>query len=97
MLSQFMGTRIFLKLMQTHFMEQRDVLIQNAVISIKTVCEELEISTERGVTRRKKYEWEKFRNVVLSLEHEVQRELFLSMDRIIKVKKERFDQVHILA
>ena len=39
--------------LKTHFMEQKDVLIQNAVISAQTICEELKISTERQARWRK--------------------------------------------
>lgn len=87
---------IKLNSLQTHFMEQRDALIQNAVIAAKTICEELEISTERRVRRRKNMSGENSRDVGLSLEQEVRREMFLSMDRIIKEIKERFDQLHVL-
>ena len=55
-------------------MEQRDVLIQKAVIAAKRICEEMETSTKRRV-RREKHE-ENSHSVVLSLEHKVQREMF---------------------
>ena len=74
-------------------MDQRDLLVQNAVIAAKIICEELEISTERRVRRRKNMSGENSRDVWLSLE-EVRREMFSSMDRIIKEIKERFDQLH---
>lgn len=85
---------IKLNSLQTHFMEQRDTLVQNAVIAAKIICEELEISTERRVRRRKNMSGENSRDVGLSLEEEVRREMFSSMDRIIKEIKERFDQLH---
>lgn len=88
---------IKLNSLQIHFMEQRDALIQNAVIAAKTICEELEISTERRVRRRKNMSGENSQDVGLSLEQEVRREMFLSMDRIIKEIKDRFDQLHVLA
>ena len=34
-------------------MEQRDVLIQKAVIAAKRICEEMETSTERRARREK--------------------------------------------
>lgn len=36
------------------------------------------------------------RDVGLSLEQEIHREMFLSMDRVLKEIKERFDQLHAL-
>ncbi|XP_028036882.1 uncharacterized protein LOC114247982 [Bombyx mandarina] len=75
-------------------MEQRDTLVQNAVIAAKIIGEEMEISTERRVRRRKNMSGENSQDVGLSLEEEVRREMFSSMDRIIKEIKERFDQLH---
>ena len=80
MLSQFMGTRLFLKLMQTHFMEQRDVLIQNAVIESWKYQLNAELKGENMSGGNSE-------DVALSLEQEVQREMFLSMDGIIKENK----------
>ena len=57
---------IKLNSLQTHFMEQRDTLVQNAVIAAKIICEELEISTERRVRRRKNMSGENSRDVGLS-------------------------------
>lgn len=88
---------IKLNSLQTHFVEQRDALIQNAVIAAKIICEELEISTERRVRRRKNMSGESSQDVGLSLEQEVRREMFLSIDRIIKEIKERFHQLHVLS
>ena len=86
---------IKLNSLQAHFMEKRDTLVQNAAAAAKTICEELEISTERRL--RKIMSGENSRDVGLSLEEEIRREMFLSMDRIIKEIKERFDQFHVLA
>ena len=88
---------IKLNSLQTHFMEQRDLLIQNAVIAAKTICGELEISTERRVRRIRNMSEENSRDVGLSIEQEVPREMLLSMDKIINKIKERFDQLHVLA
>ena len=85
---------IKLNSLQTRFMEQRNTLVQNAVIAAKIICEVLEISTERRVRKRKNMSGENSRDVGLSLEEEVRREMFSSMDRIIKEIKERFDQLH---
>ena len=63
--------------------------------SRSSICEELEISTERRVRRRKNMSGKNLRDLGLSLEQEVR--IFLSMDRIIKEIKERFDQLHVLA
>ena len=57
-------------------MEQRDVLMEKAVIAAKIMCEELETSTERQVRREKHMSGENSKDVVLSLKHEVQREMF---------------------
>ena len=57
-------------------MEQRDVLMEKAVIAAKIMCEELETSTERQVRREKHMSGENSKDVVLSLEHEVRRETF---------------------
>ena len=53
--------------MQTHFNEQRDLLIQNAVTSAKIICEKLDISTERRVRGRKNMSGGNSEDVVLSL------------------------------
>lgn len=66
---------------------------QNAVIAPKTICEELEISTERRVRRRKNMSGKNSQDAGLSLEEEVRREMFSFMDRIIREIKERFDQL----
>ena len=50
----------------------------------QTICEEMEISTECLVRRRINMSKENSEDVVLSLEQEVQREMFLSMAGIIK-------------
>lgn len=70
---------IKLNSLQTHLMEQRDTLVQNAVIAAKIICEKMEISTERRVRRRKNMSGENSQDVGLSLEEEVRREMFSSM------------------
>ena len=52
------------------------MLIQKAVMAAKIICEEMETSTERRVRREKHMSEENSQSVVLSLEHEVQREMF---------------------
>ena len=73
--------------MQSHCMEQRDVLIQNAVISAKQFVKRWKYQLNAEFEGEKNMSRENSEDVVLSLEQEVQREMFLSMDGIIKEKK----------
>ena len=73
--------------MQSHCMEQRDVLIQNAVISAKQFVKRWKYQLNAEFEGEKNMSRENSEDVVLFLEQEVQREMFLYMDGIMKENK----------